>query len=253
MSITGANPRKTGETGESGMSVEVPAAEFPAKYDPYTEAGQWDALSDQADTVFGFDLAKDELADALCGVEFIVVAMTFRPGIIRDALQYAYVSLETVISPRLHIARVNMGRRGSGGRDAGLPDLTTLDDLPFEPGSHVVINDGSTGIYRQAVQYLCAKQFISLPDPITEGGEHGKSTFDLPPAAWSDVNPNLGSRHRRRIRFHRSQYQRQAQVPAWASSLSLPQSYPAQGNQHNAVLRLNRNPIPQRIYGDISI
>jgi hypothetical protein len=174
------------------MPVAVPATEFPAKYDPYTEAGQWDALTLQADTVFGYDLAKDELADALCGVEFIVTGMTFRPGIIRDALQYAYVSLETVISPRLHVARVNVGRRASGGRDAGLPDLTTLDDLPFEPGSHVVINDGSTGIYRQSVQYLYAKQFITLPEPITEGGEHGKSTYDLPPSTWGSINPNLG-------------------------------------------------------------
>jgi hypothetical protein len=175
------------------MSIAVPAAEFPAKYDPYTEAGQWDALSDQADTVFGFDLAKDELADALCGVEFIVVAMTFRPGIIRDGLQYAYVSLESVVSPRLHIARINMGRRASGGREAGLPDLSSISELPFEPGSHVVINDGSTGIYRQSVQYLHAKQFIGLPEPITEGGEHGRSTFDLPPAAWGDVNPHIGA------------------------------------------------------------
>lgn len=192
MALSSVNPSKTGETDNSGMSIAVPAAEFPAKYDPYTEAGQWDALSGEADTVFGFDLAKDELADALCGVEFIVVAMTFRPGTIKDGLQYAYVSLETVVSPRLHIARINMGRRASGGREAGLPDLTTLDDIPFEPGSHVVINDGSTGIYRQSVQYLQAKQFVTLPDPITEGGEHGTSSFDLPPAAWSSVNPNLG-------------------------------------------------------------
>jgi hypothetical protein len=192
MTLNATNTPKTGETPESGMSISVPAAEFPAKYDPYTEAGQWDALSGQADTVFGFDLAKDELADALCGVEFIVVAMTFRPGIIRDGLHFAYVSLETVVSPRLHIARINMGRRASGGRDAGLPDLTHIDELPFEPGSHVVINDGSTGIYRQAVQYLYAKQFITLPEPITEGGEHGKSTFDLPPSDWEAVNPNIG-------------------------------------------------------------
>lgn len=193
MTVSSTNPRKTDETPEAGMSISVPAAEFPAKYDPYTEAGQWDALSDQADTVFGFDLAKDELADALCGVEFIVVGMTFRPGIIRDGLQYAYVSLETVVSPRLHIARINMGRRASGGREAGLPDLTVLDELPFEPGSHVVINDGSTGIYRQCVQYLHAKQFIILPEPITEGGEHGKSSYDLPPAAWENVNPHIGT------------------------------------------------------------
>jgi hypothetical protein len=192
MALSSVNPPKTPETPESGMSITVPAAEFPAKYDPYTEAGSYDALSDQADTVFGFDLAKDELADALCGVEFIVVAMTFRPGTIKDALQYAYVSLETVVSPRLHIARINMGRRASGGRDAGLPDLTSIEELPFEPGSHVVINDGSTGIYRQAVQYLYAKQFISLPGEITEGGEHGTSSFDLPPSAWSSVNPHIG-------------------------------------------------------------
>src|ERR1700730_15263066 len=119
MALSSVNPSKTDETDGSGMSIAVPAAEFPAKYDPYTEAGQWDALSGQSDTVFGFDLAKDDLADALCGVEFIVVAMTIRPGTIKDGLQYAYVSLESVISPRLHVARINVGRRASGGREAG--------------------------------------------------------------------------------------------------------------------------------------
>lgn len=182
---------QTGQGEEAGTAIEttIPESAMTEKYSPYRDS--YDVLEASADTVFGYDLAKDELADNLAGVAFIATSATFRPGIVRDVIedgakakkQFAYVSLETVINPALFVARINVGRAA-----AKLPKITTLEELPFEPGSHVVINDGSTGIYRQVVEYLNAKGYIKLPDPLIPNGELGESSYDLPPSDWTEAN-----------------------------------------------------------------
>lgn len=147
--------------------------------DPWDPSMDWDTLVSQGDKVAGHDLAKDDLLDALSGVPFVVTALTFRKGYLRpptpdfpEGRQFAYVSAECVIAPERELKR----RR------------VNVEDLPFDPNGTVVFNDGSTGIYRQLVQYLAMRGAITLPDPLTETGNHGDSTYDLPPRDWSDVH-----------------------------------------------------------------
>lgn len=148
---------------------------------PVTGLESWEEMTQGADEILGSDLARDELLDALEGVPFMIYRMTFRPS---DAgHRVSYVTCEVQVGPK----ELLMKRR---------IDLTTL---PFDPGDHVVFNDGSTGIYRQAVAYLHAKGFIALPDPVVPNG-HGATwnkdkgemeyvcSYDLPPTMWQDIN-----------------------------------------------------------------
>jgi len=155
----------------------------------------WDQLVSGADVVLGYDLAKDELADELVGIPFMVVRMQFRPGVNRptgerDAetgrpivKQGAYVTLSCVLAPEFNLTRINVARKASG-----LSPLLALNTLPFEPNDHVVLNDGSTGLYRQSVEYLAAKEFIALSDPIVMVGPMGMCSYDAIPSEWTSIN-----------------------------------------------------------------
>lgn len=145
----------------------------------YQPGEDWQSLTGRADELLGYDLARDETADDLVGVPFVVTKAVFRPGMLRDKLRSAYVSCEVRTSPTLDIRLINARRESSK-----LPRLTDLDSLAFGPDSHVVFNDGSTGVYRQIVKLLTAKQYITLPTPIVEVGGYGESSFDQPPSQW---------------------------------------------------------------------
>jgi hypothetical protein len=149
----------------------------------YQPGEDWNTLIDSADEILGYDLARDETADDLVGVPFLMTRLIFRPGVLRDKLRAAYVSCEVRIAPHLDIRTVNSRREGSR-----LPKLESLESLAFGPDSHVVFNDGSTGVYRQMVKYLAAKGFITLKDPVIEAGSYGESSFDSPPSGWADVH-----------------------------------------------------------------
>jgi len=147
------------------------------EYDPNT---QWSVATRDVDQVTGHDLAKDEVLDMLEGVPFLVTKMTFNAG---DAgNRENYVSCEAQLAPRPEMERRQV----------------KLASLPFDPGDTVVFNDGSTGIYRQCVAYLYARQFINLPDPVITNGEGPKwdakkkemvyvCSYDLPASQWADV------------------------------------------------------------------
>jgi hypothetical protein len=142
--------------------------ETPRRYNPVTDS--WDTLLQEADEVLGHDLAKDEILDALENVPFLITRVTFRPSDM--GIRKNYVTCECVVASRdlLERRRVN------------------LATLPFDPGDHIVFNDGSTGIYRQIVAYLYGKGFIALPDPVVANGKAGESSFDLPPDKWADMH-----------------------------------------------------------------
>lgn len=148
----------------------------------YQPGEDWDSLVGSADEIIGYDLAKDETADDLVGVPFAIVGVTFRPGLLRGKERQAYVSCEVRVSPHLDLRLINARREGS--RLAG---LDTLERLAFGPDSHVVFNDGSTGVYRQVVKYLAAKGYVTLPDPVTEAGPYGESSLDLAPYRWAGI------------------------------------------------------------------
>src|SRR5215831_18617445 len=134
-------------------SSESTAIEQVSQIPAYQPGTDWETLIQSADEVLGYDLARDELADDLVGVPFVITGVVSRPGVMRDKKQQAYVSCETRISNKLDLRAINGRREGSR-----LPRLSDLDALTFSPNSHVVFNDGSTGVYRQMVQYLWTRK-----------------------------------------------------------------------------------------------
>lgn len=148
----------------------------------YSPGEDWSNLIDQADEILGYDLAREETADDLTGIPFLITRVQFRPGVMRGKERAAYVTCEVRISPALDLRLINTRREASR-----LSKLADLEALAFGPDAHVVFNDGSTGVYRQIVKYLQVKSFIRLKEPIVEVGAYGETSFDQPPARWDDI------------------------------------------------------------------
>ena len=133
-------------------------------------------LAGTADQVEGNELVKDEILRELEGVPFLITHVTFRPSFPSQKnkeLWLAYVSCEAVIADEAYLASHRK--------------MKNLDGKPFGPGEHIVFNDGSTGIYRQIVDYLDTKGYIVAPQGKKEGPKE-ESRFDSPPSEWEDVN-----------------------------------------------------------------
>lgn len=138
-----------------------------------------DLFGGGADSVAGHDLLKDELFDELVGVPFAVTRMTFRPGKVHPVTKVlqAYTSFEGVIAPQeaLDRRKVNMSTK------------------PFRALDSIVLNDGSTGLYRDGTRYLEGKGYIVIGHPeLPEDGPKGECRYDLPPHMWEDVKVGEG-------------------------------------------------------------
>jgi len=140
----------------------------------YTTGAFADFFAEDADVKVGHDLLKKELFDELVGVPFGIMRGTFRPGNVNPVTKRlgAYVSLECMIADAETLAKRKVD----------------MSDKPFDAESLVVINDGSTGIYRDFVKYLMGKGFITLPSPIVESGPSGSCSYDLRPDEWEDIH-----------------------------------------------------------------
>ena len=136
----------------------------------------WD---EQSDEVEGYDLVKDEALLSLVGVPFKVTSVTFREGVQRKDVPYRddYVSLELTVAPP-EVLAATADRIATRRKAHELP----VDGIA-RAEEQLVINDGSTGIYRQIVQYLDAKNLINLPAGELEG-EKGSTVLDLPRSEW---------------------------------------------------------------------
>jgi hypothetical protein len=162
-----------------GYIVSVDKASMVPVYQPGED---WNTLADSADEILGYDLARDETADDLTGVPFLITRVMFRPGVMRGKERSAYVSCEVRIAPELDVRLINSRRNGSR-----MTPITDISNLAFGPDSHVVFNDGSTGVYRQIVKYLAMKEMIILTSPVIEAGTYGESSFDQSPGQWEDI------------------------------------------------------------------
>jgi hypothetical protein len=142
--------------------------------------GWWDETD--ADEVDGFDLLKDAALFQLVGVPFMGFRVVFRDGIQRKGNEYRddFASLELRTAP-LAVMQRDMSRIMSR-RVANKIDEAALMNI-VQPEESLVVNDGSTGLYRQIVQYLAAKELIKLPVG-QEVGEKGETIFDLPRSQW---------------------------------------------------------------------
>lgn len=135
-------------------------------------------LSEGADEHVGFDLQKDK--SPLVGVPFIITSATFRDGVMRgtksNPIPTNYVSLEIVIGDVAALTKaVKRGRLSA--------------NVPFDPNERLVLNDGSTGIYRQIVSYLNSKGIIQVPAG-REDGEVGECRYDTYRASWTGWDAN---------------------------------------------------------------
>lgn len=163
----------------------------PTTPEPYSplKPQTWEELTDGAITLPGYELLRDEDTDALVGVPMMLTKASFRSGISRKGKPNyseqhpvnAYVSIEARLAPAFDIRKINQARKNNG-----LAEITDISQLPFDPDAHVVINDGSTGIYRQMVALLATANYIDLPDGELAGA-HGETILDLTPGEWSEI------------------------------------------------------------------
>ena len=135
---------------------------------------------DDDDEVEGYDLLRDEALLQLVGVPFKGTKVIFRDGTQRKGIDYRddYASLELRVAPEAVLMQT-MTRILTRRRALKVPDNTPIAD----GDENLVLNDGSTGAYRQIVQYLVAKGHVTLPEGPEEG-EKGDSVLDLPRSQW---------------------------------------------------------------------
>ena len=151
---------------ETGELVSRETAEPVDRY----RGEDYETLQTQADTVFGAEL---EEGNQVLGVPFIIVMLTYRPGDNLNAITNTYpdyVSIDLIVGTEKEIAKgIRRGR--------------IKEPCELEPGEHLVINEGGTGVYRQTVEYLEHKGWITLPDG-PKNGAYGESRFDTPVEKW---------------------------------------------------------------------
>jgi hypothetical protein len=135
------------------------------------------------DEVGGADLLRDAALTDAVGVPFRAFKAIWRDGIQRKNVKYRddYVSLEFQIAPA-RVILSGLSRIQARRTSYKVPELTA-EQLASLPGESLVLNDGSTGLYRQVLQYAVAKSLVTLPEGPEEG-EKGESILDLPRSEW---------------------------------------------------------------------
>jgi hypothetical protein len=142
---------------------------------PLTAQDSW--WSEEADDVEGYDLVKDKALFALVGVPFRIFTITYRAGIQQKGIEWKndYASAELRVAPGIVLAR-QIDRIMSRRTGKLITDARAIAD----PGEQLVVNDGSTGFYRQCSQYLEAKGIITVPDTLPADGGKNECRYDLP-------------------------------------------------------------------------
>lgn len=146
---------------------------------PLTAADAW--WGEEADVVEGYDLVKDKALFSLVGVPFRIYTLTYRQGIQQKGCEWRndYASAELRVAPAqiiLHdFDRILSRRTGK---------LIADPRAIASPGEQLVVNDGSTGFYRQTVQYLEQKELIRVPEALPKEGGKNECRYDLPASMW---------------------------------------------------------------------
>jgi hypothetical protein len=137
----------------------------------------------EADEVEGYDLLRDEALFDIVGLPFLASNVIYRDGIQRPNVPYRddYASVELRIAPSAVVLR-DLNRIQARRKSFNVAPLT-VDQAASLPGQQFVLNDGSTGLYRQITEYVAAKELIKLPDGEIEGSK-GESILDLPRSQW---------------------------------------------------------------------
>lgn len=162
------------EAVEVVENLPVPQPGPQQEYLPASRA--WDD-EDSVDVVEGSDLESDK--EQLVGVPFIITKVFFRDGKFLshgEQMPDDFVSIELVTAP----ASSPLWKKVARKRLAypGIPEETEVG-----PDEQIVINDSSTGIKRQVVQYLHAKKLVTVDEETPRdfgdlSGSLGESPFD---------------------------------------------------------------------------
>lgn len=138
---------------------------------------EWQSYTEDSDTVKGHSLVE---VDEMVGVPFVLTGITYREGTQIKGVPYRndYVSLEMLIAPESVISPILRRIEKARERAKLSPALTV------KPGEHVVINDGSTGIYRNITEYLHSKGLIKVANTIVANGAKNECSWDLPRSQW---------------------------------------------------------------------
>jgi hypothetical protein len=150
------------------------------------ELSYWDTLNQDSATfdVQGADLERDKMA--LLGIPFIVLSAHFQTP--TETRPRGYVTLEAVVAPKdLIEQQIKYGRVAMGLKaDA----FTTFDAwheaYGVEPGSQIILNDGSTGIRREIVEMLHISGKIVVGHSPQERKDEGRFVFDRPWPEWAE-------------------------------------------------------------------
>ena len=158
------------------VAENLPAAQQESLPGYGSASKAWDDL-ESADIVEGSDLESDK--EQLVGVPFIITKVFFRDGKYMrpgESIPDDFVSVELVTAPENFKGWKKVERK----REAypGIPKETEIG-----PDEQIVINDSSTGIKRQVVQYLHAKGLITVDESTPRdhsdlSGTLGESPFD---------------------------------------------------------------------------
>lgn len=142
---------------------------------PLTEQDSW--WNEEADEVEGYDFVKDAALFSLVGVPLRIFRLTYRPGIQQRGIAWRndYVSAELRVAPA-PVILAQWDRIQSRRTDELIADPKAI---PM-PGEMLGVNNGSTGFYRQTVQYLVGKELITLPEDLPESGDKNECRYDLP-------------------------------------------------------------------------
>ena len=147
---------------------------------PLTQQDSW--WDEEADDVSGHDLIKEKALFSLVGVPFRIDTLTYRVGIQQKGCEWRndYVSAELRVAPADIIAR-QWDRIMSRRSGKLITDVRAIAD----PAEQLIVNDGSTGFYRQSVEYLEAKELITLPDDLPQDGGKNECRYDLPSSMFT--------------------------------------------------------------------
>lgn len=158
------------------VQENLPALQQEAEREFLPASRAWDE-EDSVDIVEGSDLESDK--EMLVGVPFIITKVFFRDGKYMrpgESIPDDFVSVELVTAP----AESPLWKKVERKREAypGIPKETEIG-----PNEQIVINDSSTGIKRQVVQYLHAKKLITVDADTPRdfgdlSGTLGESPFD---------------------------------------------------------------------------
>lgn len=146
-------------SSEMVSQTESPAA--PTSDEEYALA-EWNAAAAGADKVIGHSLIggkdNEQTLDMLVGVPFVIEKLTYRQGDVNimakgeTPFYRDYVSVEALVHP-LHQSKFRRER--------------------------IVFNDGSTGIYRQIIAYLAARERVQLNEDYPEKGDANGTRYDV--------------------------------------------------------------------------